>query len=137
MKCKREQRLYPAILTEQVWSIRDLSYMQPKDLALFRITNVFHVFFFFFFLTFICRFWRLHHRHCPRIMNFVSPLGNSVLSRWVHLCRSGSQQDSLYILPTGAASNIIMFIPDQLFDTAVFSEIPSSLIYSWRHISKD
>ena len=47
--------------------------------------------FFFFFLTFICRFWRLHHRHCPRIMNFVSPLGNSVLSRWVHLCRSGSQ----------------------------------------------
>ena len=47
--------------------------------------------FLFFFLTFICRFWRLHHRHCPRIMNFVSPLGNSVLSRWVHLCRSGSQ----------------------------------------------
>ena len=59
--------------------------MQPKDLALFRITNVFHVFFFFFFFDF----------HLPFLAS-----SSPTLSENNELCKSARQLCSVKMGPS-------------------------------------
>ena len=76
---KRQRDLYSVLLTEHAWSIKVLLYTKnssleknkkwliylrtgKKDDCVCCKSN----------LTVFCRFWWLHHQHCPKIKNFFS-----------------------------------------------------------------
>ena len=76
---------------------------------------------FFFVLTSFTQFFRLHHRHCPRITSFVSlrgiKAGNPVRERGTHLSSSGNQSEHF------AKKNIISFSRGRFIKKKLISKL--------------